>query len=316
MIYSEFITSVELRLRHLYEPVEGRAMAVRLLQDYCGISSYEHIVEPFGMIATEYIPLLERAVLELSEARPLQYILGKCEFAGKVFHVEEGVLIPRPETEELVRWIIQDYRIGNMGTSVSILDAACGSGCIGISLASAIAKSKLYMCDISEKALEISGRNCNALLGAGREPAATIFHHDLLGESTITNHIPAGSLDIIVSNPPYVRESERVGMRRNVLDYEPSLALFVPDEDPLLFYRSIAEMGTTMLTNSGRLYFEINEAYGNEVVQLLDSLGYSNVEVKEDINGRERMVRASSSLRASSSRCRVSHQGDQPHAGK
>ena len=309
MTYTEFINETDAKLAGLYGPEERRAMAARLLQHFCGISRYEHIIEPFGTIAPEKIPVLQRSTNELAMARPLQYILGFSEFAGNLFHVEEGVLIPRSETEELVRWILSELKTNRdiYGTECTILDAACGSGCIGVSLASSLAGSKLYMCDISEKALEVTRLNSNNILK--RDSECTIFKYDLLGQHPITDIIPEGSLDVLVSNPPYVRDSEKEQMHRNVLEYEPSIALFVPDEDPLKFYRAIALIGMKTLKASGMLFFEINEAFGKDVLDMLESLGYSETELRRDLNGRERMVKASFS------QCRESLQDGQPHAG-
>lgn len=309
MTYTEFINETDSKLAGLYGPEERRAMAVRLLQHFCGISQYEHIIEPFGTIAPEKTAVLQQAADELAMARPLQYILGFSEFAGNLFHVEEGVLIPRSETEELVRWIqsVLKEKSSKKGESCTILDAACGSGCIGVSLASLVAGARLYMCDISEKALEVTRLNSNKILKQDSE--CTIFKYDLLGKVSITDFIPEGSLDVLVSNPPYVRDSEKELMHRNVLEYEPSIALFVPDEDPLKFYRAIALIGLKTLKASGMLFFEINEAFGKDVLDMLESLGYSETELRRDLNGRERMVKASFS------QCRESLQDGQPHAG-
>ncbi len=310
MTYTEFINETDSKLAGLYGPEERRAMAVRLLQHFCGISQYEHIIEPFGTIVPEKNSVLLHSADELAMARPLQYILGFSEFAGNLFHVEEGVLIPRSETEELVRWILCELKEKSekCGQGCSILDAACGSGCIGVSLASLMAGSRLYMCDISEKALEVARLNSNTILR--QDSGIAIFKYDLLGQHPITDIIPEGSLDVLVSNPPYVRYSEKNQMHRNVLEYEPSIALFVPDDDPLKFYKAIALMGLKILKASGMLFFEINEAFGKEVLEMLESLGYSDTELRRDLNGRERMVRASFS------RCKESLQDGQPHVGR
>jgi release factor glutamine methyltransferase len=310
MTYSEYIDYLDLRLSDLYVLNERRAMAVRLLCHFCGISHYEHIIDPGGLISSEKLPELYRAADELAMARPLQYVLGFCEFSGLRFHVEDGVLIPRPETEELVRWIVEDSDYTEIREEFAILDAGCGSGCIGITLANLFTNAKVCMCDISDKAIEVSKFNCRTVLSEAKWPRADIFQYDLLGYMPLKNHIQESSLDIIVSNPPYVRQSEKQLMHRNVLEFEPSNALFVSDEDPLLFYRVIAERGRKLLKTSGKIYFEINEAFGRETMQLLQSLGYENIELKKDLNGRDRMVRASSF------RYKVSRQDDLPHAEK
>jgi release factor glutamine methyltransferase len=310
MTYSEFIDYLDVRLSDLYVLQERRAMAVRLLCHFCGISCYEHLIEPSGLISSDKLSELYRAADQLAMARPLQYVLGFCEFSGLNFHVEGGVLIPRPETEELVRWIGEDRDYTDINEEFAIFDAGCGSGCIGIALANLFPNAKVFMCDISDKAIEVSKFNCRTILNKAKWPRVDIFKYDLLGYMPLENHIPESSLDIIVSNPPYVRESEKQLMHRNILEFEPSNALFVSDKDPLLFYRVIAERGRKMLKTSGKIYFEINEAFGYETMQLLQSLGYENIELKKDLNGRDRMVRASSS------RYRVSRRDDPPHAEK
>jgi len=316
MSYKEFIENVEESLEGLYGKQEGRAIAVRLLQHYCGISSYEHIINPCGEISEEHMILLLGATKELLTARPLQYFLGFEEFYGRNFLVEEGVLIPRPETEELVRWVLEDFRSGNLSISGNLinskknsnantsdspqtrmLDAACGSGCIGITLACEVTDSQVFALDFSSKAIEITRRNAMELIGNRKElkvdkkPCFSVLKGDLLAGPLSQNTIDKHSLDIIVSNPPYVLDSERAQMRKNVLDFEPEEALFVADDNPLKFYKALAIWGITLLKPDGSIYLEINESYGNGVVELLKSNGFSDVIIRKDFSGKDRMVR-------------------------
>lgn len=344
MVYKEFIDKTEKELAKVYPREEGRAMAVRLLQHFCGLSSYEHIVEPSGIITEDKLLLLQSAAGQLAAARPLQYVLGFQEFCGHSFFVKEGVLIPRPETEELVRWAVEEIaeminksnsqlpqpneayqperstqalnhdkstqaldhdkstQIFNPEKSkiksqpvkpIRIFDAACGSGCIGISLACELPGSEVFMCDISDEALEVSAINIS---GIYRENIISLkpklFYGDLLAGPSSQTIIGHSSLDVLISNPPYIRESERALMHKNVLEYEPSLALFVPDENPLIFYEALANWGVELLRPGGLLFLEINEALGKETIEMLASHGYSNILLRRDTNGRERMVRA------------------------
>ncbi len=299
--YKSFTEDVQQRLSHLYQTGEGRAIAVRLLQHFCKISSYEHIVNPSGVIDEQLLKSdLEQAVLELSKARPLQYVLGYEEFYGRKFNVEEGVLIPRPETEELVRWILDN----DLSYPIRILDAACGSGCIGITLACEMTKqlradndlsnSEVFALDFSDKALEVTHRNAVQLsLGQSGMCKFKEFKADLMQGPDSQKMIENNSLDILVSNPPYVKESERILMRSNVLDFEPNEALFVPDDDPLLFYKALALWGSILLKPGGLIYLEINESLAAEIVSLLQSSWFEKVEVRQDFCGKNRMVKAS-----------------------
>jgi len=310
MVYKEFIARTEEELEKVYPREEGRAIAVRLLQHFCGLSSYEHIVEPFGEIPGDKLLLLKSAAGQLAAARPLQYVLGFEEFCGHKFFVKEGVLIPRPETEELVRWVVEEiaemlnttnpqlskpYETSHPERPIQILDAACGSGCIGISLACELPGSEVFMCDISKEALEVSAINITSF--GAKTPGLhsvvpKLFYGDLLAGPSSQAFIGHSSLDVLISNPPYIRESERALMHKNVLDYEPSLALFVPDDNPLIFYEALANWGVELLRPGGLLFLEINESLGKETIEMLASHGYSNILLRRDINGRERMVRA------------------------
>ncbi len=226
---------------------------------------------------TATAPLVER----LLQHEPLQYVLGIAHFYGLELAVDERVLIPRPETEELVHLILQEHQ-GRK--HLNILDIGTGSGCIPIALAANLQEAQVYGMDISEGALAVARANAEKYQVRVSWLLQDIFEP--------VQHLPPQSLDIITSNPPYVLESEKELMRQNVLAYEPHLALFVPDEDALKYYRRITEVGQTLLKKGGKLYFEINERYGNGVKELLLQAGYSHAEVLKDLFGKERMVRA------------------------
>lgn len=193
--------------------------------------------------------------------------------------VSPSVLIPRPETAELVHWIVTD----NVGaTGVRVLDIGTGSGCIPVSLASFMEKPSVVSWDISGEALALAGKN------AVNNGVEVCFHK----VDVLSDNIPDIKVDIIVSNPPYIVEREKKDMERNVLDWEPELALFVPDDNPLLFYRRIAELGLRLLSDGGRLYFEINRNFGSDTVSMLENLGYVDVELRKDLSGNDRMIKA------------------------
>ncbi|ERM84094.1 hypothetical protein P872_00870 [Rhodonellum psychrophilum GCM71 = DSM 17998] len=228
-------------------------------------------------VPIEAVPAeMEIALEKLLRGMPIQYILGKAPFYGREFKVGPEVLIPRNETEELVHLIIKE----NQTPGLKILDVGTGSGCIPITLALELKNATVFGLDISEIALEMAKENAKSL-----KADVLFFHCNILQDE-----IPIQGLDILVSNPPYVRDSEQAQMHQNVLQYEPHLALFVADDNPLIFYRSIAEKGRIALKPGGKLYFEINEAFGPETKKLLEDLGYSEIHILEDLNGRDRMV--------------------------
>lgn len=220
---------------------------------------------------------LDNAIERLKKAEPIQYILGQTEFCDLTFKVNPSVLIPRPETSELVKWIVEE----NKKEQTNILDIGTGSGCIAISLAKMLPNAQVTAWDISPRAIETAESN-NRLNGT----KVTFVQQDIFTASEEATY------DIIVSNPPYIKEVEKRNMQRNVLDWEPSIALFVPDNDPLLFYREIARKGVQLLKNGGKLYFEINREHGEDTCNMLAEYGYTNIELRKDFADNDRMIRA------------------------
>ena len=265
-------------VENLYEEQEAMAIAKRFLEETINISSYEIFLYPDHKVHEIAQARIEAGIERLAKGEPLQYVVGRMEYIGMDFQVTPDVLIPRPETEELVWWIAADQQ----GKEINILDIGTGSGCIAISLARMLPKATVYATDISEKALAL------ATLNAKHNNVKVHFiHNDILNDYA---SLPPIRFDIIVSNPPYITEKEKALMHRNVLEHEPHLALFVPNEEPLRFYKAIAQLAAAFKTPV-TTYLEINEAFGKETAELFTAVGFE-VQVRKDINDKERMVRA------------------------
>jgi release factor glutamine methyltransferase len=220
---------------------------------------------------------------QLKKEIPIQYILGVTHFYGLEFEVNSAVLIPRPETEELVDWIVQKSKIKNQKSKIKILDIGTGSGCIAIALAKNLPNAQVFALDVSEKALATAKKNAEK-----NQVQLSFIHQSILETEDL-----AQEFDIIVSNPPYVRELEKHEIKNNVLDNEPHLALFVEDNDALIFYRKIAQLAQKNLKSEGQLYFEINQYLGKETLNLLLEMGFKNCELRQDIYGNDRMIQCS-----------------------
>ena len=265
-------------LRGHYPDSEALSLAKMLLTEMFGFSTLELYGGKDKEISGNRLRDLHEMLSRLKKNEPIQYIIGTESFCGLTFEVNPNVLIPRPETQELVRWIEADWK----SVPCRILDIGTGSGCISISLAKFLEGAKVESWDISEGALQVARRNCV------RNEAEV-----LLRQQDVLSAVPEGELyQVIVSNPPYICEKEKVDMDANVLDWEPETALFVPDADPLLFYRKMAELGVSMLCEGGALYFEINRAYGEETLRMLEGLGYRQLELRKDDFGNDRMIKA------------------------
>ena len=261
-------------IKELYGEVEARQIAEMIITESGNISRNQLIVDPDKELEIKDI---DRIIEELCSWRPVQYVIGRADFDDMSLEVREGVLIPRPETEELVEWITSES-----AEDARILDVGTGSGCIAIALSRRLKSSRVWALDISTEALDIARRN-------GQRYAQSVEF--ILGDALQDfSELVGEKLDVVVSNPPYIPRSDEHSMRRNVTDYEPSTALFVEDSDPLIFYRSIARTARRMLKAGGRLYYEIYEHFAADMVAMLEAEGYTDIVVREDFRGKERMV--------------------------
>lgn len=302
---TETVAYIRSSLKDLYPPGEAQALVRLIMERVCGISTYQLLLGKGKDLSDTEKSKVKEIVEGLRLYKPIQYLIGTAEFYGMELKVTPDVLIPRPETAELVERVIKDYH----GQSPHILDIGTGSGCIAISLAKHLPGARVTGMDISPEALSIAAENAH-----GNDVSVHFIEFDILSESKISfsrmarefhKHETKCSLgrnkvfismkqkfDCIVSNPPYIMNKEKAAMEANVLEHEPHLALFVPDDDPLLFYRAIARFGQSALAKGGRLYFEINALCGNETVALLEQENYKEVELIQDLYGKDRIVKA------------------------
>ena len=274
-------------LSNIYDEAEARNLAYYAIEDICMRSRSRIILDRSVRVSAQEELSLQMILDELQTGKPIQYILGETEFFGFTFKVNPFVLIPRPETEELVDWILTKVQTRNsdgdeQGKPLRILDIGTGSGCIPVSIKKKLPKAEVYGIDISGEALETAVKN--AVLN---QAEVEFLKEDILNPSA---RLSALTFDLIVSNPPYIAHKEKEQMHRNVLDFEPETALFVPDNDPLKFYRHIADFGIEHLAHNGLLFFEINENFGQETVELLTSKGFKRVTLRKDLAGKDRMV--------------------------
>lgn len=273
-------------LSSIYDAGEAESFFFLILEAKKQLKRIDLALNPDLTFFDEEIQLWNSILEQLKKEIPVQYLLGKTSFYGLEFEVNENVLIPRPETEELVDWIIRSRKLSfdsaqDDSRKIKILDIGTGSGCIAISLAKNIPNAQVFAIDVSEKALATAQKNAeiNGVEVAFLEK--NILEIEDLGQQ----------FDIIVSNPPYVRELEKEEIKKNVLDNEPHLALFVDDNDALVFYRKIAELAQKNLSPNGQLFFEINQYLGKEMMELLEKMNFKNIELRKDIYGNDRMIR-------------------------
>ncbi len=269
-------------LQHRYSRSEINRLVEMVFEAYHGYTRTELLKRVDETVNESDLLRYNFAVKDLKNGKPVQYVIGKAWFFDLTLMVNEHVLIPRPETEELVQWIADDYR--HVNDPIAIVDAGTGSGCIPIALARKLPRAKVSAFDVSAGALQVAAHNAMTA-----NTVVQFFSADMLDETTWAV-IP--QCDVLVSNPPYIRRSEAAAMDEHVTAYEPHLALFVPDEDALLFYKALAQLGKNVLKPGGVLYVEINEALGEPVVKLFEQSGYKAIELRNDLSGKQRMVKA------------------------
>jgi release factor glutamine methyltransferase len=286
MLLKNYKSTFLQELSSLYEEQEIESFFYIILEKLHGLKRIDLALNPQTVMDGAHLKQWKNIVSELKKQRPVQYILGETEFYGLRFLVNENTLIPRPETEELVELIIESTNYEIRNTKLKVLDIGTGSGCIAISLAANIPNAVVFAIDVSEKAMATAKKNAELNKVAIDFISTNIL--DVVNLSAVAGLDK--QFDIIVSNPPYVRNLEKDEIKPNVLEYEPHLALFVDDIDPLLFYRKIAELAIKNLNPNGKLYFEINQYLGKETIKLLEDFGFRNVELKKDIYGNDRMI--------------------------
>ena len=270
-------------LTPIYDAGEAESFFYLILEEKNQMKRIDLALRPDLEFSKEELLVWNSILEQLKKEIPIQYLLGKTSFYGLDFEVNESVLIPRPETEELVEWILSNNRISQESKNLKILDIGTGSGCIAISLAKNIPNSQVYAIDVSVKALATAKKNAEL-----NNVKVTFINQNILETEDLLQQF-----DIIVSNPPYVRNLEKEEIKKNVLDNEPHLALFVEDNDALIFYRKIAELAQKNLSENGQLFFEINQYLGKEMIDLLDKMNFATIELRKDIYGNDRMLKGS-----------------------
>lgn len=268
-----------------YPKTEIQSFLSIVLEEYMGLQRIDLITKPNFTIESGLLNTLKNVIQKLKSHQPIQYIIGKTEFYGLPFLVNEHVLIPRPETEELVEWILESCKVkgkSTKGSTLEIIDIGTGSGCIPIALKKNLSNTRISAIDVSKGALVVARKNAQL-----NEVKIEFIEKNILETEDLHQ-----KYDIIISNPPYVRELEKVEIKPNVLENEPHLALFVEDHDPLIFYRKIAKLAKDHLNENGRLFFEINQYLGKEMLEMMRLLGFQNVLLKKDLFGNDRMIKA------------------------
>ncbi|HEY5689614.1 MAG TPA: peptide chain release factor N(5)-glutamine methyltransferase [Yeosuana sp.] len=273
-------------LAGLYDVEEIDNFFYILIEHYLGLKRIALALKPELSYSKENMQFIFKAFEDLKKQIPIQYILGETEFFGLPFKVNSNVLIPRPETEELVDWIIDTHKAISNNGRLHILDIGTGSGCIAVSLAKNLNHAHVYALDVSHEALEVAKRNA-----ALNHVSIEFIHANILHPETWDSGFKDLKFDIIVSNPPYVRALEKAQMKSNVVNNEPHVALFVENDAPLLFYKAITKYAVDNLADDGYLFFEINEYLGNQMIQLLKSFNFNAIELKQDIFKKDRMIK-------------------------
>jgi release factor glutamine methyltransferase len=283
MILKEFKLFFNEALSAIYPKTEIDSFFFILMEEKLNLQRIDTVLKPDYLITEKNLIDLKTIVKRLQKEEPIQYIIGTTEFYGLPFLVDKNTLIPRPETEELVTWVLDEIKVltNNKITELSILDIGTGTGCIPISLAKNLTSLNISAIDISPEALLIAEQN--AILN---KVTIAFIELDILGAKSLPQ-----KYDVIISNPPYVRELEKEEIKNNVLENEPHLALFVADENPLIFYNKIADLAKQQLSKNGMLFFEINQYLGKETVSMLAEKGFKNIQLKKDLFGNDRMIK-------------------------
>ncbi|QDW23118.1 peptide chain release factor N(5)-glutamine methyltransferase [Flavobacterium sp. KBS0721] len=280
MRIKQYRTQFIKELSPFYDAYEAESFFYLILEDKHKLRQIDLALNHELTFSESDFAVWDLLLAQLKKEVPIQYLLGKTNFYGLDFEVNENVLIPRPETEELVEWIVNENSKVDKSKTIKILDIGTGSGCIAISLAKNIPNAQVYAMDVSKKAIETAKRNA-----VNNKTDVTFILQDVLNAEELKCNF-----DIIVSNPPYVRNLEKEEIKKNVLDYEPHLALFVEDSDALVFYRKIAALAQNNLLENGQLYFEINQYLGCEMKDLLEKMNFENIELRKDIYDNDRMI--------------------------
>ena len=292
--YSQAFYQLKEKLQKIYDEGEAAAITHLLLEHLSGLNKSDRLLRKDTLFTEKQQQQFDAGAKELAKGKPIQYITNSAWFMGREFIVNESVLIPRPETEELVQWVIDDAKIKSQQSKVRILDIGSGSGCIGISLARLVDNAIVTCADVSKAAMEVLKTNIEWVLTPEEKKRGadniTLKTLDFLNE--VQRNKQLGRYDVIVSNPPYIPATERTKMHANVKDHEPEIALFVPDDDVLVFYKAIAEFGKTHLTNEGIIYCELEASHGAECKALFEGEGYTDVEIRKDMHDNLRMLRA------------------------
>jgi release factor glutamine methyltransferase len=280
MKIKQYRTQFIKELSPFYDAYEAESFFYLILEDKHQLRQIDLALNHELFFSEADFVVWDSLLAQLKKEVPIQYLLGKTNFYGLDFEVNENVLIPRPETEELVEWIISENAAGDRTKKIKILDIGTGSGCIAISLAKNLPNAEVYAMDVSKKAIETAKRNA-----AKNDVDVTFIFQNILETEELKCQF-----DIIVSNPPYVRNLEKQEIKKNVLDYEPHLALFVDDNDALIFYKKIASLAHNNLLKNGQLYFEINQYLGKEMIDLLGKMDFINIDLRKDIYDNDRMI--------------------------
>ena len=273
-------------LTPIYDAGEAESFFYLILEESQHLKRIDLALRPDLDFSEEEIMVWNSILQQLKKEIPIQYLLGKTSFYGLNFQVNENVLIPRPETEELVEWILERQKSEVKSQQIRILDIGTGSGCIAISLAKNLPNARVFAIDISEKALDTAKKNAEL-----NTVDITFINQNILKTEDLGQQF-----DIIVSNPPYVRNLEKAEIKKNVLDNEPHLALFVEDNDALIFYKKIANLAQKNLSKNGHLFFEINQYLGKQMIDLLEKMNFAAIELRKDIYGNDRMIKGEMSI--------------------